>query len=260
MGAPLLPPVFVNGVEITPEAIAAEAQNHPAPAGKPGLAWRAAAQALALREVLLQEARSRGLRVEPKELSPGQIETEEEAMVRGLIEIEVAPHEPDEDQLHALWQANPDRFRAPDLWEAAHILIAAPPADLAARAKAKALAMTLAAELAQDPKRLADLAQHHSACSSRSNGGLLGQLGSGDTVPEFETALRSLAPGKITPEPVETRFGFHLIRLDAHARGERLPFEAVRPRLKAAASKAHWVQAARAYVADVLGRANVTGL
>ena len=44
---PLLPPVTVNGVTISPERIAAEAQNHPAPKGKPGLAWKAAARALA---------------------------------------------------------------------------------------------------------------------------------------------------------------------------------------------------------------------
>ena len=44
---PLLPPVTVNGVTITPKRIAAEAQNHPAPKGKPGHAWKAAARALA---------------------------------------------------------------------------------------------------------------------------------------------------------------------------------------------------------------------
>ena len=47
--------VVVNGVEITREAIGQEVQNHPA--GKPGEAWAAAARALAIRELLLQEAR-----------------------------------------------------------------------------------------------------------------------------------------------------------------------------------------------------------
>lgn len=260
MGAPLFPVVTVNGREISPAAIAAETQNHPAPAGKPGLAWRAAAQALALREVLLQEARSRGFSATQMELSPGQVETEDEALIRSLIETEVTPQDPDEGVLLALWQENPDRFRAPDLWEAAHILIAARPSDPAARAKARELAKGLAAELAQNPAGFAELARRHSACSSRSSGGSLGQLGPGDTVPEFETALRLLAPGEITAEPVETRFGFHLIRLDAHARGERLPFDAVRPRLETAARKAHWAQAARSYAAGLMARASITGL
>ena len=53
---PLLPDVTVNGVLIDPTLIANEAQNHPAPQGKPGLAWQAAARALAVRTLLLQEA------------------------------------------------------------------------------------------------------------------------------------------------------------------------------------------------------------
>ena len=46
---PLLTDVTVNGEVIPAALIAAEAQNHPAPPGKPGLAWRAAAEALAVR-------------------------------------------------------------------------------------------------------------------------------------------------------------------------------------------------------------------
>jgi peptidyl-prolyl cis-trans isomerase C len=67
---PLLPEITVNGETISPAAIAAEAQHHQAPRGKPGLAWRAAARALAIRALLLQEARSRGLEPAPRELSP----------------------------------------------------------------------------------------------------------------------------------------------------------------------------------------------
>ena len=93
---PLLPPVTVNGVTISPERIAAEAQNHPAPKGKPGLAWKAAARALALREILLQEARARGLTADPAELAPGQWETEDEALIRQLLDQAIAPETPDE--------------------------------------------------------------------------------------------------------------------------------------------------------------------
>ena len=43
MTRPLFPEITVNGTVLSAAAIAAEAQNHPAPAGKPGLAWRRAA-------------------------------------------------------------------------------------------------------------------------------------------------------------------------------------------------------------------------
>lgn len=260
MGKPLLPPIFVNGVEIPPAAIAVEAQNHPAPPGKPGLAWRAAAQALALREALLQEARQRGIAATPQETAPGQVETPDEALIRALVETSVTPADPDEDDLLRLWQAAPDRFRAPDLWEVSHILIPAAPGDANARQTAQALARAIADQLAKTPARFADLAAQHSACSSRNAGGMLGQIGPGDTVPEFEAALVLLAPGQITPDPVETRFGLHLIRLDAHARGEVLPFAAVADRLRTAARKRAWTHAARAFAAGVLARAQVSGL
>ena len=47
--------VAVNGVVVPRESIARETQNHPA--DKPIDAWQAAARALVIRELLLQEAR-----------------------------------------------------------------------------------------------------------------------------------------------------------------------------------------------------------
>ena len=48
------PPIIVGGVEIPPATIAAEVQNHPAPSAE--AAWDAAARALVLRQLLLDEA------------------------------------------------------------------------------------------------------------------------------------------------------------------------------------------------------------
>ncbi|MDP3264193.1 MAG: peptidylprolyl isomerase [Tabrizicola sp.] len=260
MNAPLLPPVSVNGVEIPAAAIAAEAQNHPAPPGKPGLAWRAAARALALREACLQAARAEGVKATAMEAAPGQWETEDEALIRAFLEARIAPVEPDEHSLRAAYDAAPDRFRAPDLWEAAHILIPAQPGTPGTEAKALALSTALATELAQAPKRFPDFAARHSACSTAKSGGLLGQIGPGDTAPEFEAALVGLNPGQVTQTPVRTRFGFHIIRLDAHARGEILPYATVRPRLADAARKVAWAQAARALAQDLMQRAEIRGL
>jgi peptidyl-prolyl cis-trans isomerase C len=162
--------------------------------------------------------------------------------------------------LRAAYDADPERFRAPPLWEAAHILIPAAPEDATARKGARALAAHLIAELVRTPGRFAALAEEHSACDSRRNGGLLGQIGPGDTVPEFEAVLRDLPEGAIAPEPVESRYGLHVIRLDARASGAVLPFAAVEPRLRAAAEKAAWVQAVRAFTADLAAAATVTGI
>lgn len=257
---PLLPPITVNGITIAAERIAAEAQNHPAPKEKPGLAWKAAARALAMRELMLQEARARGITPAPTEIAPGQVETEDEALIRQLLDDAITPEPAPDDTLRAHYDAHPDRFRAPTLYEAAHILFAAAPGDEAALARARDEARAVRAQLSQAPQNFAELARRHSACSSKDNGGLLGQLTTGDTVPEFEAALDSLHVSEITPDPVETRFGLHIIRLDARARGQVLPFETVLPGLREASEKAAWLRAARAFSTQLAANATITGV
>jgi peptidyl-prolyl cis-trans isomerase C len=257
---PIRPPISVNGSLITAERIAAEAQHHPAPPRKPGLAWRAAAMALTMRELLLQEARRRGLAPVPVEVAPGLLETDEEALVRQLLEATITPVEPDESKLRRAYERDPDRFRAPTLYEAAHILFPAPPGDAEARAAARQRAETVLEVLRGQPGRFAELARQHSACASRDSGGLLGQVSAGDTVPEFEAVLEQLDEGRIAPKPVETRYGFHIVRLDARARGAVLPFETVAPRLRAAYEKAAWLRAARDFSAALAREAEVSGI
>ena len=58
---------------------------------------------------------------------------------------------------------------------------------------------------------LAALAEEHSKCPSRSNGGSLGWIGRGQTVPEFEEAAFSTSPGGLAV--CETRFGVHLVQV-----------------------------------------------
>lgn len=259
MNKPLFPDVAVNGQRIPSAAIAAEAQHHDAPTGKPGLAWRKAANALVVRALLLQEAERRGIEADPEEVGPGQWETDDEARLRALLEGAVTVDEPDEDAIRAEWARDPARFRAPPLWEASHILVACDPRNEAARSEAQVRAQALILQILDQPRRFERLARENSDCSSRGEGGMLGQLGPGDTVPEFEAALRGLGEGEITPEPVLTRFGWHVIRLDAAAEGAPLPYETVRPRITEAMEKAAWTRAVRDFVSGLAAKAEITG-
>jgi peptidyl-prolyl cis-trans isomerase C len=260
MTRPLQPDVVVNGETIPARDIAAEAQNHPAPPGKPGRAWTAAARALAVRALLLQEARRLGIVPEPREVAPGKRETGDEALIRAVIEARVAPSPPGEAACRAVYERDPGRFRAPTLYSAAHVLLPAAPGDADARRDAERVATALCAELAADPGAFDRLARAHSACPSREAGGRLGQLLAGETVPEFEAALDALEPGAITPVPVATRYGLHVIRLDARAEGAVLPFEQVSGRIAEMLEKAAWALAARRLVADLVARAEISGV
>lgn len=259
MHSALYPDVIVNGELVEHTLIAAETQNHEAPKGKPGIAWRKAANAVAIRTLLLQEARSRGLSADRQEVGPGRFETDEEALIRGLLEQAVDVPPQSEAEIEAEWKKDPSRFRTPPLWEASHILCGCDPRDADAREKALARITAIAAVLARDPKGFPALAARESECGSKDSGGALGQLGPGDTVPEFEAVLRTLCEGEMTSEPVLTRHGYHIIRLDALAQGQVLPFEAVREKIAIAMEKAGWARHSRQFIKQLVEASEIEG-
>lgn len=79
-------------------------------------------------------------------------------------------------------------------------------------------------------------------------------------MPEFEQILHGLSEGQITSEPMLTRYGYHIVRLDAVAWGETLPFESVRHKIADALEKAAWTKAAQSYVAQLIEAAEITGV
>ena len=259
MNAALFPDLIVNGEHVPHALVAAEAQNQSAPKGKPGIAWRKAANAIAIRTLLLQEASLRGVEARPEEVGPGRFETQEEALIRGLLDLAVDAPRPTEDEVRAEWAKDPSRYRAPPLWEVSHILLACDPRDTDARNRARARAGRLLEQVKADPNDFAKLARDHSDCGSAANGGALGQLVPGDTVPEFETALRSLSEGELCDRPVETRYGFHLIRMDGRLDGDVLPYETVRGKIGEAMEKANWGRAVRDFTNTLVSRAQITG-
>ena len=62
--------------------------------------------------------------------------------------------------------------------------------------------------------KYSELAKTHSTGPSGKNGGNLGWFGPGQMVKEFEQATFSLEKGEISQEPVKTKFGFHIIKLN----------------------------------------------
>ena len=249
--------ISVNGTVIPREIIAREVQNHPAE--KPILAWQAAARALVVRELLLQESKRLGIEAEPLSDSEGRCETPEEAAMRELIEREVVTPEPDEASCRRFYEQNRDRFRAGDLYEAAHILIAASQRDLAARISARAKADTILGAIRADPALFAEFARAESDCkTSAENGGHLGQVTRGQTVKEFETVLQRMRPGEFVV--AESRYGFHVIRLDQHAAGQVLPFELIRDRIADYLATRVQHRALVQYVSLLAGRAEISGV
>jgi peptidyl-prolyl cis-trans isomerase C len=250
--------VSVNRRPISYAAIAREVQNHPAES--PAKAWQAAARALAIKELLIQEARRLGVVADPLTDEEGRRETPEEASMRALVEREARTPDCDEDACRRYFANNRRRFRTPVLQSASHILIAAAPGDAAARAVARDKASEIIASLLNSDARFENLARDYSACPSAARGGSLGQLSGGDTVPEFERALAAMQPGEFSRDPLETRFGFHVIRLDHRVESRELPYEAVSQRIRDYLGEAVRRRALAQYIGVLASRADIRGV
>ncbi|WP_421789163.1 peptidylprolyl isomerase [Hyphobacterium sp.] len=251
-------PVTVNGETIPAEAIATEAQNHTA--DRPEKAWIAAAEALVIREALLQKARAIDLTPQPVKDGSGRSEPEDDALIRQLLEAKISVPEPDEASSRRYFEKNRKRFRSPDLFEASHILLQADKRDALAYMRARKEAEALIAALKDKPDQFGRMARDRSDCPSASEGGRLGQISNGQTTPLFEAAISNMTPGEISSGPVETPYGFHIIRLDHIAEGVVPDFETARPLVEEFLRDASWRRAVSQFISLVIGEARVTGV
>lgn len=250
--------VTVNGVAIPREEIAREIQHHPS--RSPAEAWRAAARSLVVRELLIQEARRIGVQSHPICDDAGRRETEDESLIRGLIEREVVMPKADDQSCRRYYEQNRAAFKSAPIYEVAHILFAARRSEVDSFARARVDAEAVTQVLKAHPERFAELARAHSACPSGAQGGNLGQITSGQTTPEFEAAVRALAEGAMTDVPIETRYGFHIIRLDRKIEGRDLPYEIVAERIAAYLSESVTRRATAQYIARLASRSEIVGV
>jgi peptidyl-prolyl cis-trans isomerase C len=249
--------VSVNGIVIPRGDIAREAQNHSA--ATPVGAWKAAAQALVIRELLRQEAERCAIVAEPLTDDEGRRETIEEAAMRALIDRDVIVPSADEETCQRYYNQHGAKFRSAPLYAARHILLPAAPGDIPARKAARALAEELRDLLVERPELFPALAGTHSACPSAKVGGNLGQIGPGQTVPEFEKALAMMSPDG-APALVETRYGLHIVALDKKVEGTAIPFEMVRDRIADYLEDTVRRRAMQQYVTILAARAVIVGV
>ena len=246
--------IRVNGRIITEDAINREVQYHPA--GSLREARRRAATALVVRELLLDEAERQGIDPEARQGA----ETEEEARIRVLIEQEVSCPEPSEEDCRRWYEANLEKMREPDTHEVSHILLPAPPDDAERRAEARNEAKDLIQRLQEHGASFVSLAREHSHCPSGEDGGHLGIIGPGQTAPEFERALSRQPIGEVAAQPIETRYGFHVVQVHERWPGEALDFEHARPRVESYLSESVRRRAVSQYIRILAGKADIHGI
>lgn len=246
------PIISVNEVAITPQAMAQELQYHPAQSREEAVFL--AARALVIRELLQQRIAELGV-----SLQIGAGENQEEAATRLLLEREVQVPQCDEPTSRRYYENNRARFHSAPLLAVRHILLECAPDDLEARALAHAQAEILLQRLEEFPGSFAELAGKYSACPSKAQGGSLGQISKGQTVPELERQLFMLAPG-LAGEPLESRYGWHVVSVDQRIEGKPLPYEAVSTAIRTQLQQGVWQKALVQYLQTLIGAAAIRGI
>ena len=126
-----------------------------------------------------------------------------------------------DEEVVAFYNEHPEAFVQGPTVNASHILVSTEEEALSILAKINAGEMTFE-----------DAAKEYSSCPSKENGGSLGDFGQGQMVPEFDQAVFAMEVGAITEAPVQTQFGYHLIRLNSKNEGTTVALDEIRDALK----------------------------
>lgn len=169
-------------------------------------------------EVMVQEAVKLGLDKNAEVVQ--QIELAKQSVLAGAFVQDYAKDHPvSEDQLKQEY----DKLKAKlgnKEYNARHILV-----------ETEAEAKDIIAQLGKKAK-FEKLAAKSKDSGSAAQGGSLGWTIPGNFVPEFANALLNLKKGEYTKEPVQSQFGWHIIKLDDTRELKAPAFEEVKPQLQ----------------------------
>jgi len=150
--------------------------------------------------------------------------------------IKIQPSGDYETLAREYYQLNKQNIMSSEKIDVSHILISN---EERTREEANELATSLSEQLIEDPSVFNELVMSNSDDPSKaSNKGRFFGIGKGDMVDSFDKKAFSMQAGEISG-PVETNYGFHIIRLDKYYPPESLSFDAVKGGLIEGERKRH---------------------
>jgi peptidyl-prolyl cis-trans isomerase C len=164
---------------------------------------------------------------------------------------------PTEEEVKAFYDENIDRFQMPENVEASHILISVEPADDEETKAAKKAQIEELRQQLLDGASFEELASEHSDCPSSAKGGDLGKFTRGQMVPAFEEAAFTQEVGEVG-DVVETRFGYHIIKVNDHSEASTVPFEEVQERIAEGLERQGQQEAVQNYLEQLKADADIS--
>lgn len=249
-----LPSVLVNGIMIDRTAIAQELQYHPAESKEDAVFL--ATQALVVKELLRLAVLD-----EPCLGESAWLDDEEKA-ISILIDKNVQAKIPDMATCERYYQQNITDFMTDPITTVRHILLACLPEDGDERLTLKKTAYQFIEQIKNNSNPNAEfiqLARQHSACPSKEQGGELGIISKGQTVPEFEKSLFKLETG-LASSPIESRYGFHIVEILDKEAGIQMTYEQVSPAIHNKLSQQAFHQSLCDYLFTLANDAVIEGI
>ena len=169
------------------------------------------------------------------------------------------------DDLQAYYNAHRDQYRVAEQVKVSHILIKTPLAGADGKVDEKGVAdaQKRAEDLLKQLKagaKFEDLAKKNSEDpGSAKEGGSLGWIGKGRTVPEFEKAAFSLPKGQIS-DLVKSSYGFHIIRVDDKQDAHMKTLDEVKSEIEPILKQQKTQEIAQKQAEDLLAQAKTQGL
>ena len=132
-----------------------------------------------------------------------------------------------DDDVESFYRQNSSRFTVPEQRKARHILFKTAEGDTEEALKSKRDLAGKVLELAKSGEDFAELAKQYSEGPTGPRGGDLGSFPRGRMVKPFEDAAFALGEGEIS-DIVETRFGFHIIKVEKIEPARTKPLDEVK--------------------------------
>ena len=227
-------------------------------------------------EILYQESRKLGIQVESqavndqlnelKQRYPSDAEFQQALDSMQMTELEVKKHIErgiamskvidqkvaaniviDDAESKAFYDNNPQFFSQPERVKASHILIKVGPNATEEEKKAARKKIGDVRKKAEAGDDFAELAKTHSEGPSNVRGGDLGFFQRGQMVKPFEDASFAMEKDQLS-DIVETRFGYHLIKVTDKQPEKKFSYEEVKERLSAKLKQDKVDAEARTYI------------
>lgn len=229
----------VNGVEITQETLDAVTGVVSRSTQGQNVNARSILNDLIITELARQEAEKAKL-AEREDIKSKVKDFSDKLVLNTWTQEKAESFKPSEDELKKAYEertSGDNKFE----YKARHIL-------LKSEDEAKAVIKEL-----EDGVDFADLAKKKSTGPSGPKGGDLGWFKQESMVKPFSAAVAQMEPGTISKEPVQTQFGWHVIKLEERREAKRPAFESLKPQLE----RQHEQKKMREYMEELRAKADI---